>query len=361
MRPVAAQHALEPRADRRDLGGVERRHARRPGAVVEHHGLGDDRRVLGAVEVHRVPVRVLREVVPAVAGSGERDLPRRHGPGQRAREPAELRAAVIAQQALVAGHVGGRRVDLDRPVDLVEPQRRVEVEGVVGRCAHVLLDVRGLGRRQADLLAGHVGHGQPADHGRVDHRVLPAGRPHRRAPAPVVRLVARRAGALARGARGRGGQGRRARTHGYAARRIVEQPDGQRAGAGVVAAGPAVAGAGGRRVQVQEIGVERRLTASWHGVVPARRRSSSGRASARPGPRRPSSRRRGSPRYVAAGPAASAAVRGHSAKAPGSVSARPAPAAVRTNRRRVSPGASMRPSCRHADPRPSWKSAAPPP
>ena len=291
VRPVAAQHALQPRADRRDLGGIQRRHARLPGAVVEHHGLGDDRRVLGAVEVHRMPVRVLRQVVPVVTGPGERDAPGRHGTGQSAREAAELRAAVVAQQPLVAGDVGGRRVDLDRPVDLVEPKRRVEVEGVIGRRAHVLPDVRGLGRRQADLLSGQVRHGQSADHGRVDHRVLSGRRAHRRAPAPVVRLIARRAGVPARGARG------------GAAMAAALAPTGTRhGGSSSSRRASARARASSRQApwwpaRAAAACRYRRFALTDVSPPPARRSagvpaSSTGRASARPGLRRPSSPRR---------------------------------------------------------------------
>ena len=134
-------------------------------------------------------VRQVRQVVEAVAGAGDRDPPRRTGVRQPVREAAQLQPRVVGEQVRLAGDLGGGRVDLDRPVDLVEPQGRELEERAVGAAADAVADGGHGGLGQLQDLARAEGHREPGCDAGVDDHVLTARAAHAGAPAPRMRLV----------------------------------------------------------------------------------------------------------------------------------------------------------------------------
>ncbi len=248
MRPVAAQHALDPGLQPRQFGRAEIGHAHGARLPVEQQPAADDRRVLGAIDIGPVVGVELREVVKAISGAG---VGCAH-PGSRMRERVsevrQVQTAVVAQQVGVAEHRGGVRVDLDRPVDLVQAQRRVGVEPTVRGAGDAVADRRHLNVGEPERRAGVIGLSEPANHGGVDHDVLVLIVLDAGAPPARMRLVA-----LERGPRLRA----RAARGGFHPRGRCAEPAGQRPGACVLARRAGMRGQRRGGVRVQEVGVVR--------------------------------------------------------------------------------------------------------
>ena len=102
VRPVAAQHALDPREQRGPLARRQRLHAGAQRRLVELQGAAHRRRVLRVVEVGAGAGAVARHVVEPVARAGERDAVRRDHARQRVGEAAELEPGLVVQQPRVA-------------------------------------------------------------------------------------------------------------------------------------------------------------------------------------------------------------------------------------------------------------------